>query len=72
MNIGAYSVNNPVVSWLLVVILVVGGFWGFQKMGKLEDPAFTIKQAKIITRYPGASAQQTTDLVEALSCSRYC
>jgi multidrug efflux pump subunit AcrB len=63
MNIGAYSVENKVVSWLLVVILVAGGFYGFQVMGKLEDPNFTIKQAKIITLYPGATAQEVQDEV---------
>ncbi len=61
MNIGEYSVHNKVVSWLLVVIMVGGGIWGFERMGKLEDPAFTIKSAKIITRYPGASAEQVQD-----------
>ena len=63
MNIGEYSVESKVISWLLVVILVGGGIWGFQSMGKLEDPAFTIKQAKVITRYPGATAQQVQDEV---------
>ena len=63
MNIGEYSVRNKVVSWLLVLILVGGGFWGYQNMGKLEDPAFTIKLAKVITLYPGATAQQVQDEV---------
>jgi multidrug efflux pump subunit AcrB len=63
MNIGEYSVRNQVVSWLLVVILVGGGIWGFRNMGKLEDPAFTIKLAKVITLYPGATAQQVQDEV---------
>ncbi|MFZ1295912.1 MAG: efflux RND transporter permease subunit, partial [Pseudomonadales bacterium] len=58
MNIGEYSVHNKVVSWLLIVVMVGGGIWGFERMGKLEDPAFTIKLAKIMTRYPGASAEQ--------------
>ena len=63
MNIGEYSIKTPVVSWLLVIILVFGGFYGFEKMGKLEDPNFTIKKAKIITYYPGATAQQVQDEV---------
>jgi multidrug efflux pump subunit AcrB len=48
VNIGEYSVRSPVISWLLVIILIGGGLWGFQGMGKLEDPAFTVKVAKII------------------------
>ena len=63
MNIGEYSVKTPVTSWLIVLLLVGGGIWGFENMGKLEDPAFTIKNAKIITYYPGASAQEVQDEV---------
>jgi len=63
MNIGEYSVKNPVVSWLLVIVFIFGGYNGFMQMGKLEDPAFTIKDVKIITHYPGATAQQVHDEV---------
>jgi len=63
MNIGEYSVKNPVVSWLLIIVFLAGGYSGFMKMGKLEDPEFTIKDVKIITQYPGATAQQVYDEV---------
>jgi len=63
MNIGEFSVRQPVISWLIIIVLVGGGIWAFDNMGKLEDPAFTIKLAKIITLYPGASAQQVQDEV---------
>ncbi len=63
MNIGEYSIKNRVISWLLVIIMVVGGVYGFEGMGKLEDPNFTIKTAKIITHYPGATARQVQDEV---------
>jgi multidrug efflux pump subunit AcrB len=63
MDIGAYSVENKVISWLLVIIMVAGGVYGFSKMGKLEDPNFTIKQAKIITYYPGATAREVQNEV---------
>ncbi len=63
VNIGEFSVKNKVTSWLLVIIMVGGGIWGFENMGKLEDPAFTIKLAKVITLYPGATAQQVQDEV---------
>ncbi len=63
MNIGEFSVNQKVISWLIVILLVGGGIAGFDAMGKLEDPNFTIKEAKIITLYPGATARQTQDEV---------
>jgi len=61
MNIGEYSVQTKVVSWLLIIIMVGGGLLAFDSMGKLEDPAFTIKSAKILTRYPGATALEVQD-----------
>ncbi|MFK5985040.1 MAG: efflux RND transporter permease subunit [Pseudomonadota bacterium] len=63
MNIGEYSVKNPVVSWLLIIVFLAGGYNGFMQMGKLEDPEFTIKDVKIITSYPGATAKQVYDEV---------
>lgn len=61
MNIGEFSVENKVISWLLVVIMVGGGIIAYGKMGKLEDPAFTIKSAKILTPYPGATAREVQE-----------
>lgn len=63
MNIGEFSVKRKVISWLLVILLVGGGISGFDAMGKLEDPNFTIKEAKIVTHYRGATARQVQDEV---------
>ena len=63
MNIGEYSVRSKVVSWLIVIVLVGGGIAAYEEMGKLEDPPFTIKNAKVITYYPGASAREVQDEV---------
>lgn len=63
MNPGEFSVKNRLLAWLLVIILVVGGIQGFPSMGKLEDPNFTIKEAKIVTFYPGADARQVQNEV---------
>ncbi|MCL6414334.1 efflux RND transporter permease subunit [Aestuariirhabdus sp. Z084] len=63
MGIAEYSIKNKVVSWLVVVILVGGGLGAYEEMGKLEDPEFTIKEAKVFTRYPGANPQQVNDEV---------
>jgi multidrug efflux pump subunit AcrB len=58
MNIAEYSVKNKVITWLMTIVLVGGGFFAYQDMGKLEDPAFTIKEARVITLYPGATAKE--------------
>lgn len=58
MDIAKASINTPVNTWLLILICLIGGLVGLGDIGRLEDPAFTIKQAQVVTRYPGASAEQ--------------
>ena len=61
MNIAEYSIKNKVISWLLLVILAIGGVFAFNGLGRLEDPAFTIKDAMIISSYPGAKPQEVEE-----------
>ncbi len=56
MNIARWSIEKPVNTWLIVLLCLFGGLYGLASIGRLEDPAFTIKQAQVITSYPGASA----------------
>ncbi|QIZ76636.1 efflux RND transporter permease subunit [Ferrimonas lipolytica] len=63
MNIAEFSIRNKVISWLVVVLLAVGGALSFTKLGQLEMPEFTIKNALVITQYPGASADQVEEEV---------
>lgn len=38
--------------------MLVGGIVAYKKLGRLEDPEFTIKEALIVTPHPGASAEE--------------
>jgi multidrug efflux pump subunit AcrB len=58
MNIARASIDKPVLTWIIILINLFGGIWGFYSLGRLEDPAFTIKTAVVLTQYPGASAEQ--------------
>ncbi len=58
MDIARYSLTKPINIWLIAVCFVIGGIIAMGKIGRLEDPAFTIKQAVIFTYYPGASAEK--------------
>ncbi|WCE31617.1 efflux RND transporter permease subunit [Vibrio sp. SCSIO 43137] len=64
MSIAEYSIKNKVISWLFLVILAIGGTQSFFGLGRLEDPAFTIKDALVIATYPGAT---TTEVEEELT-----
>ncbi|WP_170383597.1 efflux RND transporter permease subunit [Ruegeria atlantica] len=58
MNIARASIDRPIYTWLIILIALFGGIWGFLSLGRLEDPAFTIKNAVIATQYPGATAEE--------------
>jgi multidrug efflux pump subunit AcrB len=58
MNAGVFSVNNNRVIFVAMALAVIGGLMAYQKLGRLEDPEFTIKEALIVTPYPGASAEE--------------
>lgn len=61
MNLTEYTIRNKVVSWVITLLLIAGGLMSFFSLGRLEDPEFTIKQAVVITAYPGASAQEVEE-----------
>ena len=63
MNPGVFSVKYNRVVFVAVAMAVMGGFVAYLNLGRLEDPEFTIKQALIITPYPGASAEEVAQEV---------
>src|SRR5262245_32047622 len=63
MNPGVLSVKDNRIVFAALAVAVIGGFIAYQGLGRLEDPEFTIKQALIITPYPGASAEEVTSEV---------
>ena len=64
-----FFLTNKDLSWLILILILSGGIFAYNNMGKLEDAPFTIKQALVTTSYPGASPmevqQQVTDVLEA-------
>ena len=63
MNIAELSIKKSVITWTMVVVLLVVGLKSYNSLARLEDPEFTIKEAVIITPYPGASAEEVAEEV---------
>ncbi|WP_114417858.1 efflux RND transporter permease subunit [Marinospirillum perlucidum] len=63
MNAAHWSIERPINTWLLILLCFLGGIWALMTLGRLEDPAFTIKQALVITPYPGATATEVEEEV---------
>ncbi|OAN18267.1 multidrug transporter AcrB [Photobacterium jeanii] len=62
-DIASYFITNKVISWMLTLIFLIGGTMSFFGLGRLEDPAFTIKDAMVVTSYPGATPLQVEEEV---------
>ena len=58
MSLARLSIEKPVLTWIVILFCVLGGMHGFFNVGRLEDPAFTIKEAIVFTPYPGANAEE--------------
>jgi len=68
VNIAEICFKQRTVTVVLTMALFVAGLVSYQRMSRLEDPEFTIKDALVITPYPGASApeveEEVTDRIE--------
>ncbi len=60
MNLGELTVRKNRIAFVSMALIVAGGLLAYQRMGRLEDPEFTIKEALVITPYAGASAEDVS------------
>ena len=63
MDIAGIAIRNRVVTLVLTIVMLIGGLSAYEGMSRLEDPEFTIKEALVITQYPGASAIEVEEEV---------
>src|SRR5437588_6903161 len=62
-NLSALAVRERAVTLFLIIGIAVAGAYAFLKIGRAEDPSFTIKVLTVTTAWPGATAQEMQDLV---------
>lgn len=58
MNIAEFTIKNTVLSVIVILLTIAGGWQAYQNMARFEDPEFTIRQAVIVTSYPGANPHE--------------
>ena len=63
MNIAQFFIERRVTTLVLTVVMLGAGLSAYQGLSRLEDPEFTIKDALVITQYPGASAAEVEEEV---------
>ena len=68
-NLTEVSLKNRALVWYFIIVTAIGGIFFYFKLGRMEDPNFTINQMVVTAAWPGASAdqmeQQVTDKLES-------
>lgn len=62
-NLSALAVRERSITVFLILLVSLAGVVSFFKLGRAEDPAFTVKMMTIVTAWPGATAQEMQDQV---------
>jgi multidrug efflux pump subunit AcrB len=63
LNLSAIAVRERAVTLFSIILLVAAGAYAFVKLGRAEDPNFTIKTLTVTSVWPGATAREMQDLV---------
>lgn len=63
MGFAEATISRSTISYVMVVLLLLGGWIAYRDLGRFEDPEFVIRDAVITTTYPGAPAQTVADEV---------
>ncbi|MEM8935937.1 MAG: efflux RND transporter permease subunit [Pseudomonadota bacterium] len=63
MNLAEFSIKNRLITSLVILFSLFGGWNAYQTMPRFEDPEFTIRTAQILTQYPGATAEEVAEEV---------
>lgn len=62
-NLSALAVRERGITLFLIFLISIAGIVAFFKLGRAEDPAFTVKVMTIVTAWPGATSQEMQDQV---------
>jgi multidrug efflux pump subunit AcrB len=57
-NLSAWAVAHPTLILFLILMVAGAGAFSYAKLGRAEDPSFTIKTVVISAVWPGATAQE--------------
>src|SRR5260370_527549 len=62
-NLSAVAVRERSVTLFFLVAIIIAGIVAYLKLGRAEDPTFSIKVFTVTAAWPGATAQEMQDLV---------
>lgn len=63
MNVTAAAIRNNRVTFLVLLVLVIGGISTYNTLPRSEDPGFIVRTAMVMTYFPGASPERVEQLI---------
>ncbi len=69
MDLARFAIDKRLISAVSTLLILLAGYFAYVSLPRFEDPEFVIRQAQIVTPYPGASAvevaEEVTEVIEA-------
>lgn len=62
-NLTELSLKNKTLVWYFIVVIALAGIFSYMKLGRMEDPAYTVRKMVVTVAWPGATAQQMEEQV---------
>ncbi len=63
MDLARFALEKRLISAVATVLILLAGYFAYTALPRFEDPEFVIRQAQIVTPYPGASAEEVAEEV---------
>lgn len=63
LNLAEWAIRHKSIVYFFIISIIIGGMWSYFRLGRSEDPDFTIRQMVVTAAWPGASAEEITKQV---------
>lgn len=62
-NLSEVSIHNRVLVWYFIILVAIAGIFSYMKLGRMEDPTYTVRTMVVSVAWPGATAEQMQEQV---------
>ena len=62
-NLSAFAVRERAITLFMIIVIMVAGGYAFLRLGRAEDPKFTVKTMTVTAIWPGATAKEMQEQV---------
>lgn len=62
-NLSEVSLRNRALVWYFIILVAIAGVFSYIKLGRMEDPTYTVRTMIVTVAWPGATAEQMQEQV---------